>query len=91
MRPANVLEPIFAAVGDDAEDPGIESAAHFGKVLIRLDEAELQDVLCHVGASRHAERVSVQRVAVPRDQRLERVTLTREYSLNDELIRILIG
>jgi hypothetical protein len=35
--------------------------------------------------------MAVQGITVARDQRLKRITLSREYTLNDQLISILIG
>ena len=44
MGPADVLQPVLAAVGDNSKDPRIEATAHLGEVLVRLDERELQYV-----------------------------------------------
>ena len=90
MRAADVLQPILAAVRDDPEHPGIETTAHLGEVLIRLDEAELKDVFGDIRASRHTQRVTVERIAVPRDQHLERVAVPAEHALDDALISVVL-
>src|SRR6185437_10101766 len=89
MRPPDVLQPILASVGNDPEHPGIESPTHLGEMLVRLDEAELEDVLRDVWTARHAERVTVERIAVAGNQRLEGVAISGEHALNDELIGVI--
>jgi hypothetical protein len=90
MRPPNVLQPVLASVGDDAEHPRVEPAADFRKMLVRLDETELQNVFRNVRTTRHTQGVTVQRVAVPRDQDLERIPISTEDALNDQLIGIVL-
>ena len=41
-------------------------------------------------AARHAERMSIQRIAIARDQDLERVAISTQNALNDELISVLL-
>src|SRR5436305_6579259 len=60
-------------------------------MLIGFDEAQLKNVFRDVGAPRHAERVTIQRIAVPSDQRLERVALAGQNALDYELISFLIS
>src|SRR5689334_25308219 len=88
MRPADVFQPVFASISDDSEDPSVKSAPHLGEVLISFDEAHLQNVLGHVGAAGHAQRVAVKRVAVPGYEDSEGVAVARENSLDDLLIRV---
>src|SRR6185312_1659418 len=90
MRPPNVLEPVLATVRNDPEHPGIEPPADFGKVLIRLDEAELQDVFRHIRTTRHTQSMTVERIAIACNQNLERVAIAGEHSLYDQLIRVLL-
>jgi hypothetical protein len=57
-------------------------------VLIGLDEAHLEDVFGHVRAAGHAQRVTVQGVAVAADEDPKSVAMARENSLNDQLIGV---
>ena len=68
MRAANILEPVLARICDDSENPRIEPAAHFSKMLVRLDEAGLQNILGDIGTACHSECVAVKRIAVTLDQ-----------------------
>ena len=77
-------------IRNDPEHPSIETPAHLGEMLIRLDEAELQDVFGDIRASRHAQGMTVERIAVPSDQRLERVAISAEHALDDELISVVL-
>src|SRR4029078_11595039 len=88
MRPSNVLQPILATVRNDSEDPRIEPATHLVYVLIGLDETELQDVFRDVRTTGHAERMSIERIAVAGDQDLERVAISAQHALNDHLIAV---
>src|SRR5256885_3746206 len=58
MRPANVLQPILASVRDDSKHPGIETTAHLGEVLVRFDEAELQNVFRDIRTDRKSTRLN---------------------------------
>src|SRR4051812_10584217 len=88
MRPANVLQPVLASISDDPEHPSVKSPPHLGQVLIGLDEADLEDVLGHVRAAGHAQRVAVKRVAIATYEDSEGVAVARENSLDDLLIRV---
>ena len=90
VRSANVFQPILAAIRDDPEHPCIETSAHLGEVLIRLDEAELQNVFSDIRTSRHAQGMTVERIGIPLDQSLERVAIPAEHALNDELISVVL-
>ena len=85
VGPADVLQPVLAPVGDDAEHPGVEPAAHFGEVVVRLDERHLEDVFRNVRTSRHAEGMPVERVTVTLDQDTKGVAVARE-DLGDDLL-----
>src|SRR5262245_5767276 len=88
MRPSNVLQPILAAIRDDSEDPRIEPATHLSEVLIRLDEAELKNVFSHIRTTGHAERMSIERIAVTGNQDLECIAIPAQDALNDHLIAV---
>src|SRR5689334_15678437 len=88
MRPSDVLQPILATVGHDPEHPRIEPATHLGEVLIGLDETELQDVFRDVRTTGHAQRMSIEGIAVAGDQRLECVAIPTQYALDDHLIAV---
>src|SRR5205823_139900 len=91
MGPADVLQPVLAAVGDNSKDPRIEATAHLGEVLVRLDERELQYVFRDIRTASHAKRVSVQRITVTRYQHAKRVAAAGQDALNNQLIGVLIG
>src|SRR6185437_14689899 len=55
-----------------------------------FDEAELQNVFGDIRTAGHTQRVAVQRVAVTRNERLERVPITAKDALNDELISVVL-
>src|SRR5689334_25396843 len=88
MRPSNVLQPILATIRNDSEDPRIEPATHLSEMLIGLDETELQDVFRDVRTTGHAERMSIERIAVAGDQRLECVAIPAQYALDDHLVAV---
>src|SRR5215207_4525429 len=88
MRPTDVLQPILATVRNDPEYPGVEASTNFSEVLIRLDEAQLQDVFSDIRTPRHAQRMAIEWITVPRDQSFERVAIPAEHALDDELICI---
>ena len=64
----------------------VEPAANLGEVLIRLDEADLQNVFGDVGTTGHTQRMTVERIAIARDQSLERVSISGKNTLNNQLI-----
>ena len=59
-------------------------------MLVCLDERQLQDVFRDIRAAGHAERVSVERITVPRDQHRELVALACEHALDYSLIRVVL-
>src|SRR6476469_6643913 len=90
MGAADVLQPILAAVGHDPEHPGVEASANFREMLVRLDEGKLQDVFGHIRATRHAQRVAIKRVTVPGNEYSELLAVSREHTLDDALIRVVL-
>src|SRR5688572_933774 len=88
MRSANVLQPVLAAVCNDAENPGVEATMHLGEVLIRFDERRLEDILRYVRTPRHPERMPIEGIAVASDQEGECIPITGEHARNDFLVRL---
>jgi hypothetical protein len=58
-------------------------------MLVRFDKGELQDVFRDIRTPRHAEGVSVQRIAVTTDQQAKRIAVSTQDALDDQLISIL--
>src|SRR5688572_10179931 len=88
VRSPNVLQPILAAIGHDAEDPGIEATMHLSEVLIRFDKRRLEDILRYVRTPRHTERMPIEGIAVASDQEGECIPITRQHARNDFLVRL---
>src|SRR5665213_1089485 len=88
MGPANVLQPVLAGVRHDAEYPRIESPANLAQMGVRLYEGLLENVLGYIRTSSHAQGVPVQRVTVPNDKKLERVSRPVQYSLDNLLVEV---
>src|ERR1041384_6544651 len=89
MRPADVLEPILAPVCNYPEHPCIEATANLREVLVRFDEAQLQDVFRDIRTPRHAQRMAVERITIALNQSLERVSISTENALNNQLICVI--
>src|SRR5687768_16172178 len=88
MRSADVLQPVLAAICNDAEDPGIEASMHLGEVLIRFDKRRLEDILRYVRTPRHTERMPIEGIAVASDQEGECIPIAGQHARTDFLIRL---
>jgi hypothetical protein len=86
MSAPDVFQPILAPIRHNPENPCIEAPSHLCEMLVRLDEGRLENILRDVRASGHAQRMAVQRIAVPPDQSRERLAVPRKDPVDDLLI-----